>query len=406
MLLLLFLQAACVTGSSRGLTSRRDHSPVQVSDLEFRHAFTRLLLDVPLRITDASPRPGVVRLRRAIWPSNAVGDASVEAGYARWCARRGSPGDCFLLLGEGPYDATLGQRDRFILALGLAFTPSVEAAMGVLRDFSREAMTVMVTGLSLYLVVLLAPEPLSKGLATAMTLFLWGYLGHELWGLISATTQLWDDVQSARTFHQLRGASEQYAQVLGPNTLRLLILLATWQAGVHGKDFTTGHGLPGFSQAVRNAASLGRIDLTAVAAEATSVSLAEGRLVLTYPSGAAVVLSMRTGEDEAGEVHHIATVENEKSALRGGPWTPRFKRFFDKAGMSMEDPANKVRVPGHKGPHPQAYHERIHRRLSGAMEDCETTVQCQEVLSRELKALAEQLRRAGSEFNKLITGNP
>ncbi len=53
------------------------------------------------------------------------------------------------------------------------------------------------------------------------------------------------------------------------------------------------------------------------------------------------------------------------------------KEFFDKAGMSMEDRANKVPIPGHKGPHPEEYHKEVFRRLGNAVKRCETTQQCQ-----------------------------
>ena len=425
LLLALFLQSACATGVPPGgrlrgssyrsrsltpppapkehvtLTPSSDFAPVQVSDTELRDAFTQFVLEVPLRVATQPARPLAGRLVRASWASGGAPDSSVEGGYARLCERRGSPGDCFWLLGDGPHDTTLGHRDRFALALGLSLTPALEAATGVLQDFSAHAMTALLTGLSLYLVVLMAPEPISKGLALAMTLFLWGYLGHELWELISATKGLWDVAEAASTFHELRGASERYAQVLGPNTLRVLIVLATWKAGAKGKEAMTGSGLPGFPQAVRNAASAGRFHLPTAAADATSVSVRQGRLVLTLPSGSGAVLAMQNQEE--GDIHHIATVENEKSTLRGGPWTPKLKEFFDKAGMSMEHPANKVPIPGHKGPHPEEYHMEVFKRLGKAVRRCGTTAQCREALTRELKRLATELQDAGSELNKLVT---
>jgi hypothetical protein len=381
-----------------------DFAPVQVSDTEFREAFTRLILEVPMRVVIRPSKPLVGRLVLASWQPCGAGDASVEGGYARLCERRGSPGDCFSLLGDGPHDIMLSHRDRFALALTLSLAPAMEAATGVLRDVSAHAMTALLSGLSLYLVVLMAPEPVSKGLAVAMTLFLWGYLGSELWGLISATKQLWDEVESASTFHELRGASERYAQVLGPNTLRVLIVLATWKAGARGKEAMAGGGLPGFPQAVRNAATAGRFRLPAAASEATSVSVLEGRLVLTLPSGSGAILAMqKQGDDEEGDLHHIATVENEKSTLRGGPWTQRLQKFFDKAGMSMEEAANKVRVKGHKGPHPKEYHQEVFDRLKAAVATCQTTAQCRESLTRQLKSLAEELQREGSRLNRLVT---
>jgi len=425
-LLVLVLQSACTTGAPRGslffgyrhnpltpppaprefvtLTPSNDFAPVQVSDTELRQALTQFVLQVPLRLATRPAKPWAGRLALLSWLPCDAGDTSVEGGYARLCERRGSPGDCFGLLGDGPRDTTLGHHDRFALALGLSLTPAVQAATGVLRDVSAHAMTALLTGLSLYLVALMAPEPFSKGLVLAMTLFLWGYLGQELWGLISATRQLWDEAEAARTFHELHGASGRYSQVLGPNTLRVLLVLATWKASARGQEGMTGGGLPGFSQAVQNAATTGRFHLPTAAAEATSVSVVEGRLVLTLPAGSGALLAMQTLEE--GQLHHIATVENEKSSLRGGPWTPRLRRFFDKAGMSMEDPANKVHIPGHKGPHPRAYHERIHQRLKAAVEDCETTAQCRDALTRELETLARELEKVGSELNKLVTRTP
>ena len=383
------------------LTPGSDFAPVQVSDAEFREAFTQLVLEVPLRVAPRPTRPLASRLVLASWPSGSAGDSSVERGYALLCERRGALGDCFWLLGDGPDDTTLSHRDRFALALSLALTPAVEAATGVLQDFSASAMTALLSGLSLYLLVLMAPEPMSKSLAIAMTLFLWGYLGKELWGLISATHQLWEDAEEASTFRELRGASERYAQVLGPNTLRILLLLATWKAGAKASQ---AGGLPGLPQAVHNAATVGGFRLPAAAAEATSVSVVEGRLVLTLPAGSGAVLFMQNqGEGEQGPVHHIATVRNSESTARGGPWTPRLKKFFDKAGMSMEDDANKVPVPGHKGPHPEEYHQEVYERLEKAVRRCQTTAQCREALTRELAKLAEQLKRVGSTLNKLVT---
>ncbi|XWX18236.1 AHH domain-containing protein [Melittangium boletus] len=339
---------------------------------------------------------------RASWPPNGAGDFSVEGGYARLCERRGAPGDCFWLLGDGPHDTTLSHPDRFALALGLALTPALEAATGVLRDSSAHALTMLLTGLSLYLLVLMAPEPISKGLALTMTLFLWGYLGGELWDVLSATKELWAEAKTATTFPELRGASERYAQVLGPNTLRVLLVLATWKASAKAQVAMTGSRLPGFPQAVRNASGVGRFRLPVAASEATSVSVLEGGLVLTLPSGSGALLAMQNQGE--GDIHHIATVENEKSPARGGPWTPKFKEFFDKAGMSMDDPANKVRVPGHKGPHPREYHAEVFERLGKVVKRCETTAQCRRALTRALERLATELKEAGSTLNKLITG--
>ncbi|HYO51331.1 AHH domain-containing protein [Archangium sp.] len=55
----------------------------------------------------------------------------------------------------------------------------------------------------------------------------------------------------------------------------------------------------------------------------------------------------------AAELYGIATNKNDKSDVSGGPWTPRYKRLFDKAGMSLDALANIVYLIGHIGPHPE-----------------------------------------------------
>lgn len=386
------------------MTASSDFASVEMPEAEFREAFTQFLLEVPLPVASRPSKPQGGELVLASWQTKDARGTDVEWGYARLCERRGTPGDCHSLMGDGPHDTTLSDLDRFALGIILAIGPAMESASGVLEEFSAHAMTAVCTGLSLYLMMLLFPDPtITKGIGAAMTLFLWGYLGAELWGLISATERLWDEAKSASTFQDLREASERYGQVLGPNTMRLLILLATWKAGAKGKDALKGGGLPRFPLAVQNAATAGHIRLSVAAAEAETVSVAGGRLTLTLPSGSAAILALQKQGGEAGDLHHIATVENEKSTLRGGPWTQRFRQIFDRAGMSLEDPANKVRVPGHKGPHPEAYHQDVFKRLDRATSYCRTLQQCADALVRALQELAVEIQTEGSKLNKLVT---
>ncbi|MFY0563469.1 AHH domain-containing protein [Archangium lansingense] len=414
-LVMLVLHAACATGAPQGrlvaekelvtLTPISDFAPVEVPETEFQESFNQLLLEVPLPVAARPSKPQIGRLVLASWKPTDTRGTDIERGYARLCERRGTQDDCFSLMEEGPHDIVLSNEDRFTLGLILALGPAMDGAAGVLQDFSSQVMTTVCAGLALYFITLIFPDPVvSKGIGAAMTLFLWGYLGMELWGLISATARLWSETKNATTFQELREASERYGRVLGPNTMRLLILLATWKAGVKGKDALNGGGLPRFSQAVQNAATAGRVRLPAAAAEAEAVSVAQGTLTLSLPSGSAAILAMQkqVGGEE-GDLHHIATVENKKSALRGGPWTQRFEELFDKAGLSMENPANKVRVPGHKGPHPEEYHKEVFRRLRDATLDCRKTEQCRDLLIQELRSLAKEILEKGSDLNKLLT---
>ncbi len=209
-LLVLMLQAACATGVPGGmlrvetggerqvpleaaqqrvkLMPRSDFAPVRITQAEVKEALVRVVLQQRLKVGVREESSGGGRVRWVAWAPGEERGRSVEGGYARGCEARGRPGDCLFLMGA---DKQLGARGRFMLGVSLALAPALEAAGGELRQVSAQAMTSLLLGLSLYLVMLMAPEPVSKGLALGMTLWLWGYLGAELWGLIVATRVLW-----------------------------------------------------------------------------------------------------------------------------------------------------------------------------------------------------------------------
>lgn len=106
---------------------------------------------------------------------------------------------------------------------------------------------------------------------------------------------------------------------------------------------------------------------------------------------------------KASHLHHLATSKNWISSLRGGPWSPKFAEIFRKGGLSLEDAANKVRIPGHYGPHPEAYHRAIYNRLRAATNGLSGQAYRNALLS-ELDKLAEEAATCGTELNKLLTG--
>jgi hypothetical protein len=188
-------------------------------------------------------------------------------------------------------------------------------------------------------------------------------------------------------------------------------MLGTAAVGETAALVSNAPKLPGFARAARELRSHAGIrDVLTAAQDAdkVKVAVAEGTFSVILPAN---VLSMAARGSPAPvdppkkkpEVHHIATVENEKSTLRGGPWTQRFKKIFDKAGMSMENPANKVSIEGHKGPHSQAYHTEVYQRLDRATVNCQNTQQCRATLVDELRRLAQELTDKNSTIYKLLT---
>jgi hypothetical protein len=114
-------------------------------------------------------------------------------------------------------------------------------------------------------------------------------------------------------------------------------------------------------------------------------------------------MAARQGRGARIQDHHIGTISKEISTARGGPWTPRLRRLYARAGMQLDDPENIVPIKGHRGPHPEKYHRTIYERLSKALGGCSSIEVCRSKLTRVLEKLAEEIAKPGSELNQLVT---
>jgi hypothetical protein len=386
---------------------------VQVSESELDDALATLVLTLPLRVA-STPPPLYLNRRLAQASAPLTGEewrTPLAQSYGRFCERCGTPGDCLELFKDGP---GLDGEDKRDLALALAVNAALEARDAELRSMlsTTQLWTTLSITLIGYMALVAAPEPVSKGVAAALALIMWGYLGWELFDLTRAYFALWEEAAEASTFAELREAGDRFGKVIGPNSVRILLLLGTAAVGETAALVSNAPKLPGFAKAAGALESHADISdvLTAVQqADKVKVAVAEGTFSVVLPAN---VLSMAARSHvgratpparKMPEVHHIATVENEKSTLRGGPWTQRFKKLFDKAGMSMEDPANKVQLAGHKGPHPRAYHEEVYRRLRDATTTCQKVLDCRNALVAELRRMAQELTDKNSKLYKLLS---
>ncbi|RYZ46240.1 MAG: hypothetical protein EOO72_02455 [Myxococcaceae bacterium] len=154
-------------------------------------------------------------------------------------------------------------------------------------------------------------------------------------------------------------------------------------------------GVFGFDVRTRRVVALGEVE----ARELHLLDDASAELTRAYGRWCERKKQGRVGSQK----HHLATLRNSTSSLRGGPWTPRFQRLFRKAGMELKDPENIVEVPGHRGPHPQRYHQRVYDRLEEATRGCRSVNQCREMLVAELRKLGQEASTQGTGLNKLLT---
>jgi hypothetical protein len=262
-----------------------DFAPVQVSDSEVTAALTTLWLNMPLRVATSRPRLYVgSRLALATTPlSGEAWQTDLALSYGQFCERCGTPGDCLTLFDDG---AHFQDDDKRSIALALAVRPALEGVdseMWAMLDPTR-VLAMISLAIVVYMGMLLAPvpEPVTKGLAAAFSVLMWGYLGWEFFDLLRAYAELYEDAPRASTFAELREIGERFGRVIGPNSVRILVLVGTAAIGETVALASKAPKLPGFAQASeRVAASTGvRLLDAATGAERVIVSVPEGTIRL------------------------------------------------------------------------------------------------------------------------------
>ncbi|WP_426748180.1 AHH domain-containing protein [Myxococcus faecalis] len=394
----------------------------RIDDAEFEESLAALARDVPpfrhpmkeaRELFGVPTRSGVYRYERG--PSRLIpqsqedgagphllesyADDELTRAYGQWCERRDQPGDCLRLLDEGPLLASDG---KYTLALAIALGSVWEASLEALDDMTDPSavMATLTSAVTMYLLLWALPEPVSKGVAATLTALAIAYLGVDtVWSLLDGWLTLVRAVDQARTFEQLHSAGESYGEVLGENSARVFLMLATAAIGNTAGLAAKAPRLPGSAQAALAVETQAGFQYAAVGSVRSIALTSEGFTVALAPNA----LAMANQGMGKPQKHHIATNKNDVSTARGGPWTPRFRELFTRAGMELKDPENIVKVAGHKGPHPMRYHKQIDERLRQALSGCRTVVDCRKALTSELRKLAQEAQTPGTRLHKLLT---
>ncbi|QDE72036.1 hypothetical protein BHS09_36455 [Myxococcus xanthus] len=398
-----------------------ESDPVEIGNDAFKRAVAQLVLDMRL---DVAFREVEEDGRRSLLASSGglvdgAQGRSVPSAYERICQRQDEPHSCLSMLSGG---FSLGPSERRMLALYFALDTVWEGVEDAIRDMvNPAALRAMVTTMiGTALVMLVAPEPITKVIAIALTASLIAYLGTgPVWNLGQGFLRLLDESRDAAGFADLERAGHRFGKVLGDNGARVLVIVALSALGGKSAMAAQGPKMPGFAQAASRAQLEGGFQLAgALAGEVQAISISSaGVLNVTLAPTAVAAVAMGEGAgavvgavggirgDPDGKVHHICTDKNTVSDVTGGPWTQRFQAIFDRAGMTLGDPANLVRVRGHKGPHPAEYHKAVFARVNDATVRCGSPAACRVALERELARIARDLIRQGSTLRKLITKN-
>lgn len=368
---------------------------------------------------EVSPRSGWYRYtqREGVVPLDAPPpasqwaevDARVTQEYLRFCEALGKTGDCRKVLMNSP---VLTGDGRYALGMSFAIEEIVPEMMQSFKDMADpEAIKAsLYWTMALYAAMWMAPEPVfSKGLATAVTATFVCYIGVDtFWTLIQGWRRLVEELDHSTSFAAIRESGRKYGKVMGKNAARAFALLLTAAIGQTAASFSAKvPTLPGSAQASAAGArvavqltEVAQVESVTVTADAVTIALAPNAVAATAQS---VYGAASRPVDAEWREHHIATDKWNEATHSGGPWTPKFKKLFDQAGMSLNDPANKVRVRGHQGPHPEEYHQEVFRRLRDAMRGCRSMQQYRDALTAELKKLAQEISTEGTYLNRLIT---
>jgi hypothetical protein len=388
--------------------------PVEVSEDEFNAALAQLVLDMRLDIafreSDEADQRGWVRSRTLLASSKGIAASealsSSESLYARICP---DAADCLPLVGGT--GLAFGRKDRTLMALSFSLDTvweSIEVEVGKLLN--PVALKAMLTSAALtVLLTMTLPEPVTKVLAVALTAAMVAYLGViPVWQMGRGFVRLWEESEKATSVAELQDIGRRFGRVLGTNGTRVLVLLLTAALGGKSAMAAQGPRLPGFSQAAIRAQAEGGFQLTAAlngGVGAISLPAAGVLNVALAPGAVAAVAMYSNGQipgEAAGPAHHICTNKNTKSANSGGPWTPLCEEVFARAGMSLDDVANQVRLGGHQGPHPREYHEAVLRRLNDALGKCRNQETCRVRLVEELARIADELLTPGNALRRLV----
>ncbi|PTL84488.1 AHH domain-containing protein [Vitiosangium sp. GDMCC 1.1324] len=300
------------------------------------------------------------------------------------------------------------ETSRLFMALKLSHRYMGEGVREAARELFNSRIFVASVALSVlvYFAAWLVPEPIfSKAFVATLTLRLSLAVGVlELTRLARACVQLYREVEAARTVEELEAAAERFGKAMGGTGLRVLMLVASMGVARGLPEVPTG-GLGALLRAPRFSLPGGM----AMGGATTVQMAADGTVIVTGVAVGTVAAAVGSACTDGSETkagyhwHHLATNKNEVSTVTGGPWTPLFKRLFAKAGMSLDAAENLVYLKGHKGPHPEVYHREIFRKLSAAIEDCETVSQCRSKLAEALRKIAEEVCTPGSRLHRLAT---
>lgn len=333
------------TGEGAPLEYRPPTSPpsVKVDADAFEEALARWMMTAPLTLR--SPQQGW--LVRASYPSS---DADIRRqrlmtrSFGGLCVAGQRRENCLSLLDDV---MGLSEWDKLGVALGLSLGPMrASIAQAVEKTLAPQLFyTVIATGLITWAVLAANPEPVFTKAAAIVSAVLLIYLGVEVFlEVVDASRELKRATDKATTLEELKQAGQRFANRVGPEVARVLVLAVT--VGV-SQGMTGGAALvasrlsmlPHFPEAAAVGTSRVGIHLAQVG-QVSAVAVVGSTVVISLPATAVAMVVQGQGKGPAsvgasGQKHHpiskpIAEELANHPTLRGH-YTARDPRFVTRA---------------------------------------------------------------------------
>ncbi|WP_254380389.1 SitA5 family polymorphic toxin, partial [Corallococcus exiguus] len=247
--------------------------PVRIDEDAFRDAVTQLVLELKLDV--AVREDG----RRSLLAS---AGGIVAGAHGRQVLR---------LSDDFPQDPMARRTMALSFALDTVWEGVADAVAELMDPAALRTLVTAMIGTAM--VMLVAPEPVSKLIAVALTASLIAYLGTgPVWNLGQAFLRLMDESRDARDEAALKEAGHRFGRTLGDNGARVLVIVAMTALGGRNAMAAQGPRIPGFPQAALRAEVEGGFQLSrALAGEVRSISVSSAGVlnVTLAPTAVAAV---------------------------------------------------------------------------------------------------------------------
>ncbi|MFY0525651.1 hypothetical protein ACN28I_21750 [Archangium gephyra] len=165
----------------------------------------------------------------------------------------------------------------------------------------------------------------------------------------------------ATTFAELREAGERFGQRIGPNSVRILVMVGTAAIGETAALMSRAPNLPGFANASLRGVQHGGVRVLGAAAgtERVIVSVAEGTIRVVLPANA---LAMSGGEPRQNPSPSKTDKTSKEGRLlsNGHRAFKSFKDFKDYMGKAGEGKQWHHIIEQHRGNVERFGHEALH----------------------------------------------